>query len=110
METSPGSDNFALNILLSIAHFAWGGRFPDYLPIITLYTFYCSNMLLSIAYFTWGRVIIYDDNLSYRNLSLTKRNIYIYLNETHPEQFALRLHEAFWDLRITRLSQLHRHI
>jgi hypothetical protein len=70
------------------------------------------NILLSIAYFAWGRVIIYDDNLSYRSLSRTKRNIYIYfwMKRTPTEQFALRLHEAFWDLRITRLSQLHRHI
>ena len=74
-------------------------------------------------------VIIYDDNLSYRSLSRAKRNIYIFffylflkerslvkrgcslsglgafkqhfLNEIHPEQFAFRLHEAFWDLRLT---------
>jgi hypothetical protein len=70
-------------------------------------------------------VIIYDDNLSCRSLSQAKRKIYIFLlslfegktvatcfvrdfrrvflNENHPEQFALRLHEAFWDLRITKL-------
>ncbi len=74
-------------------------------------------------------VIIYDDNKSYRSLSRAKRNIYIFFfylflkerslvirecplsglgafkqhffNEIHPEQFALSLHEAFWELRIT---------
>jgi hypothetical protein len=103
--------------------------FIVYLPDIyefTFYTFYCSNMLLSIAYFAWGRVIIYDDNLSCRSLSQAKRKIYIFLlslferktrkdrchvfcerfktcllNENHTEQFALRLHEASWVIRIT---------
>jgi hypothetical protein len=71
-------------------------------------------------------VIIYDDNLSCRSLSQAKRKIHIFLlslferkarkdrchvfcerfktcflNENHPEQFALLLHEDFWDLRIT---------
>ena len=89
----------------------------------TIYTFCCSNMLLSIAYFAWGRVIIYDDNLSCRNLSQAKRKIYLFsfisflkersmvkrgcslsglgafkqhfLNEIYLEQFAVHLHEAF---------------
>ena len=79
---------FLLNMLLSITYFTWVGTVYRlsvcYLlfirPIFTNshYTFYCSNMLLSIAYFTWGRVIIYDDNISYRSLSQAKRNIYIY--------------------------------
>ena len=87
-------------------------------------------MLLSIAYFAWGRVIIYDDNLSYRSLSQAKRKIYIFLLrlyetktvatccdatccerfktcfliEVHPGQFALPLHDAFWDPRFTGMS------
>jgi hypothetical protein len=53
----------------------------------TFYTFCFSNMLLSIAYFAWGRVIIYDDNLTCRSLSQTKRKIYpfsfyLFLKET----------------------------
>jgi hypothetical protein len=91
-------------------------------------------MLLSIAYFAWGRMIIYDDNLSCRRLSQAKRKIYIFplffferktvatcfvrdlrrgfLNENHPEQFALLMHEAFWDLRITRVlyTYVHMHL
>ncbi len=76
-------------------------------------------------------MIIYDDNLSCRSLSQAKRKIYFFLlslferkdrkdrfhvfcerfktcflNENHPEQFALRLHEAFWVLRFTGYGAL----
>ncbi len=66
----------------------------------TLYTFYCSNMLLSIAYFAWGRVIIYDDNVSYRGLSAVKRKIYILISsllKEMPLSSVLRdLRRVFW--------------
>ena len=62
----------------------------------TLYTFYSSNMILSIAYFAWGRVIIYDDNVSYRSLSAAKRKIYILLSSLLKE---LPLSRVLRDLR-----------
>jgi hypothetical protein len=77
-------------------------------------------------------VIIYDDNLSCRSLSQAKKKIYLFsfisflkersmvkrgcslsglgafkqhfLNEIYPEQFAVRLYEAFWDPSFTFLS------
>jgi hypothetical protein len=83
------------NILLSIAHFAWGGRFPDYLPAIyclsTRYLRVHTLHFLLLKHASLRRVIIYDDNLSYRSLSQAKRNIYIFLF----------LHDAFWEPRIT---------
>ena len=80
MEASPGSDNFCSTFFSSspISHGGdglpticlWFIVYPSDIYEFTFDTFYYSNMLLSIAYFAWGRVIIYDDNLSYRSLSL----------------------------------------
>ncbi len=53
--------------------------YPTDIYEFTLYTFYCSKMCLCIVYFVWRRVIIYDNNLSYRSLSQAKRKIYIFL-------------------------------